>query len=174
MCNPLAQPPEIRGCAGAVCYNDGISFNFYRRIIMNFPQIWSKAALLAIFTAAASLSSPLAAAQQAAPAAIAPPPPELQNLDEGEPPAVTIKKPGDGQGSGNSITERRDHGQTTEVKVKSGPSTYYVKPQQQLGSSTAGDAQSGPPSGAQWQVKEFDWGGSKQPNKPVDADSSGK
>ena len=102
----------------------------------------------------------------------APPPPELQTLEEGEPPAVTIKKPGEEQGSGNSITERRDHGQTKEVKVKSGPSTYYVKPTQQLGSSTPGDAQSGPPSGAQWQIKEFDWGGKKKPKEGEAGDAS--
>lgn len=118
------------------------------------------------------LSSPVHA--QNVPNKIAPPPPELQTLDEGEPPAVTIKKPGEEQGGGNSITERRDHGNTKEVKVKSGPSTYYVKPQQQLGSSTAGDVQSGPPSGAQWQIKEFDWGGKKKPKEGDTSDSTSK
>lgn len=98
----------------------------------------------------------------------APPPPELQSLEEGEPPAVTIRKPGEEQGGGNSITERRDHGQTTEVKVKSGPSTYYLKPRAQVGSSTPGDVQSGPPTGAQWQIKEFDWGSKKQPGDGTD------
>jgi len=102
----------------------------------------------------------------------APPPPELQTLEEGEPPAVTIKKPGEEQGSGNSITERRDHGQTKEVKVKSGTSTYYVKPTQQLGGSTPGDVQSGPPSGAQWQIKEFDWGGKKKAKEGEAGDAS--
>ncbi|WP_034299658.1 hypothetical protein [Herbaspirillum sp. RV1423] len=102
----------------------------------------------------------------------APPPPELQTLEEGEPPAVTIKKPGEEEGSGNSITERRDHGQTKEVKVKSGPSTYYLKPKEQLGSSVPGDVQSGPPTGAQWQIKEFDWGSKKK--KPEATDGSDK
>jgi hypothetical protein len=115
---------------------------------MNHTQVWSKAALLALLTAA-SLSSP-----------VAPPPPELETLDEGEPPAVTIKKPGDGDSSGNSVTEKRDHGQTKEVKVKSGPSTYYLKPRQ-VGNSVPGDAQSGPPTNAQWVIKEFDLGGKK-------------
>lgn len=101
----------------------------------------------------------------------APPPPELQTLEEGEPPAVTIRKPGDAQGTGNKIEERRDHGQTKEVKVQSGPSTYYLKPKEQLGSSMPGDAQSGPPTSAQWQIKEFDWGGKK---KPKDGDNSDK
>ncbi len=133
---------------------------------MNHTQVWSKAALLAIL-AAGSLS--LAQAQQAAPAGVAPPPPELQTLDEGEPPAVTIKKPGDGEASGNSITERRDHGQTKEIKVKSGPSTYYLKPTQ-VGNSVPGDAQSGPPANAQWVIKEFDLGGSKSSTKDNNTD----
>jgi hypothetical protein len=139
---------------------------------MNLTQIWSKAALLAVVTTAACFASPLTMAQSA-PTAVAPPPPELQTLDEGEPPAVTIKKPGEGTSSGNKIEERRDHGQTKEIKVQSGPSTYYLKPKQQLGSSTPGDAQSGPPTNAQWQIKEFDWGGKKKP-KEGDTDSSGK
>lgn len=104
----------------------------------------------------------------------APPPPELQTLEEGEPPAVTIRKPGEADGSGNSITERRDHGQTTEVRVKSGPSTYSLKPRAQLGSSVPGDVQSGPPTGAQWQIKEFDWGSKKQPTDGTGADNTGK
>jgi len=140
---------------------------------MNLSQVWSKAVLAAAIAAAAGFASPLVLAQ-AAPAATAPPPPELQTLEEGEPPAVTIRKPGEEQGSGNSITERRDHGQTKEVKVKSGPSTYYLKPKEQLGSSTPGDAQSGPPTGAQWQIKEFDWGGKKKPKEGDSSDSSGK
>lgn len=140
---------------------------------MNLTQIWPKAAALAAITAAFSLAAPLAMAQ-AAPAAVAPPPPELQTLDEGEPPAVTIKKPGDGQGSGNKIEERRDHGQTKEIKVQSGPSTYYLKPKEQLGSSTPGDVQSGPPTGAQWKIKEFDWGGKKKPKDGESSDSSDK
>ncbi|MFL9924624.1 hypothetical protein PQR62_10130 [Herbaspirillum lusitanum] len=144
---------------------------------MNSPKVWSKECLAAVLISiSAGLASPLAMAQTpAAPsAAPAPPPPELEKLEEGEPPAVTIQKPGGGGGNnGNSINERRDHGQTKEIEVKSGPSTYYLKPHQQVGSSTPGDAQSGPPTAAQWKVKEFDWGGSKQPKK-TDADSDAK
>ena len=131
---------------------------------MNLSQVWPKAALLAAL-AAASLAP--AWAQQSAPTNVAPPPPELQNLEEGAPPAVTIKKQGDEPSSGNSVTERRDHGNTTEIKVHSGPSTYYLKPQQQVGTALPGDAQSGPPTPAQWVIKEFDWGGSKAPKDPA-------
>jgi hypothetical protein len=102
----------------------------------------------------------------------APPPPELQTLEEGEPPAVTIKKPGEEQGSGNSITERRDHGQTKEVKVKSGPSTYYVKPPQQLGGSTRGVANAGPRSGAIWNISYLVGGGNNKPKHGDAGDAS--
>ena len=131
---------------------------------MNQAQVGLKAALLAAL-AAASLVSSLALAQQNAPTAVAPPPPELEILEEGPPPSVTIKKPGEQSTTGNSVTERRDHGQTTEVKVQSGPSTYYLKPTQQVGAALPGDAQSGPPTPAQWVIKEFDWGGSKSPQQ---------
>ena len=139
---------------------------------MNFTQVWSKAALLAAITAALGLSASATMAQQAVPNGIAPPPPELQKLEEGEPPAVTIKKPGEERTNGNSITERRDHGQTKEVKVQSGPSTYYLKPKEQVGSAMPGDAQSGPPTAAQWKIKEFDMGGKKKPEKGEAGDNS--
>ncbi|MBB5392573.1 MULTISPECIES: hypothetical protein [unclassified Herbaspirillum] len=135
---------------------------------MKPTNVWSKESLAAaLLCAAAGLAAPLAVAQQPqqAPSAQPAPPPELEKLEEGEPPAVTIRKPGDdGKGSGNSIKEHRDHGQTKEIEVKSGPSTYYLRPNQNLGSSTPGDAQSGPPTNAQWKVGEFDWGVKKKPD----------
>ncbi|WP_075255901.1 hypothetical protein [Herbaspirillum camelliae] len=124
---------------------------------------WFKESLAAVLLcASAGLAAPLAVAQPA-PAGVAaqpaPPPPELEKLEEGEPPAVTIRKPGeDSRNQGNSIKEQRDHGQVKEIEVKSGPSTYYLRPNQNVGSSTPGDTQSGPPTSAQWKVGEFDWG----------------
>ncbi|WP_050467295.1 hypothetical protein [Herbaspirillum chlorophenolicum] len=137
---------------------------------MKPTNVWSKESLAAaLLCAVAGLAAPLAVAQQpqqAPSAQPAPPPPELEKLEEGEPPAVTIRKPGDdGNSSGNSIKEHRDHGQTKEIEVKSGPSTYYLRPNQNVGSSTPGDAQSGPPTSAQWKVGEFDWGVKKQPQQ---------
>lgn len=141
--------------------------------IMKPSNVWSKESLAAaLLCVAAGMASPLAIAQQpqAAPSAQpAPPPPELEKLEEGEAPAVTIKRPGDDAPSGNSIKERRDHGQTKEIEVKSGPSTYYLRPNQNVGSAQTGDAQSGPPTAAQWKVGEFDWGVKK---KPEDKDGS--
>lgn len=135
---------------------------------MTLQQICSKAAVLAAVTVAAGFFGPLTQAQQTAP------PPELQTLDEGEPPAVAIKKPGAEPSRGNSITERREHGQTKQIRVQSGPSTYYLTPKKELGSSMPGDTQSGPPTSAQWQVKEFDWSEKKPPNEGENAPSSAK
>lgn len=137
--------------------------------------VWSKESLAAaLLCVSAGLAAPLAVAQQP-PAGIAaqpaPPPPELEKLEEGEPPAVTIRKPGDdGSSSGNSIKEQRDHGETKEIEVKSGPSTYYMRPNKNHGGSTPGDAQSAPATSAQWKVGEFDWGVKKKPQQDGDAD----
>ncbi|WDZ96577.1 hypothetical protein Herbaro_01995 [Herbaspirillum sp. WKF16] len=141
---------------------------------MKPSSVWSKESLAAaLLCAAAGLAAPLAVAQQpaAAPSAQpAPPPPELEKLEEGEPPAVTIRKPGDdNSSSGNSIKEQRDHGQTKEIEVKSGPSTYYIRPNKNLGGSTPGDAQSAPATSAQWKVGEFDWGVKKKAEQDGDA-----
>ena len=142
---------------------------------MKPTNVWSKESLAAALLCAAGLAAPLAVAQQPQPAPSAqpaPPPPELEKLEEGEPPAVTIRKPGDdNRNSGNSIKEQRDHGQTKEIEVKSGPSTYYLRPHQNVGSSTPGDAQSGPPTNAQWKVGEFDWGVKKKPDGSDSGDS---
>jgi hypothetical protein len=141
---------------------------------MKPSKLRSKQSLAAaLLCAAAGLAAPLAVAQQPqqAPAAQpGPPPPELETLDEGEPPAVTIRKPGEENGNtGNSIKERRDHGQTQEIEVKSGSSTYYMRPNKNLGGSTPGDAQSPPPTSAQWKVGEFDWGVKKKPQQDGEA-----
>jgi hypothetical protein len=90
-------------------------------------------------------------AQQAAGAAN--PPPRLEKLEEGEAPAVTVRPPG----SERQITQKREQGRVTEVKVKSGNSTYYLKPNVPAGSATPGDAQSDTTRPAQWRVLEFDW-----------------
>jgi hypothetical protein len=110
-----------------------------------------------------------AAAQQ--PANPGPPPPRLEKLEEVEAPAVTAKKPGE-DNTEKAITEKREQGRVTEVKVHSGGSTYYLRPKN-VGTSQPGDAESGPPTGAQWNIKEFDWGGKKKPKTAADADAAG-
>lgn len=79
------------------------------------------------------------------------PPPKLEKLEEGEPPAITIRKP-EGE---RKITEKRQQGKIKEVKVQSGKSTYYLKPNEPAGSALPGDAESSANRGAQWQVLEF-------------------
>lgn len=117
---------------------------------MNKSKVWQ---LLTVCIA--SLATPLlvAAQQTSQPSkSIAPPPPELQKLEEGEAPSVTVRKPGEAPGD---ITQKTEQGRVTEVKVNSGGSTYYVKPQSTAGTLQPGD---GPVRGAQWQIKEFDMG----------------
>ncbi|MGE5649087.1 DUF2782 domain-containing protein [Noviherbaspirillum sp. UKPF54] len=100
-------------------------------------------------TCIAAFATPLLAQAQQADA---PPPPQMQKLEEGEAPAVTIRKPDQER----KITEKRARGgKVTETKVTSGKSTYYLKPNEQPG-AMPGDGQSSANRGAQWQVKEFD------------------
>jgi len=81
-------------------------------------------------------------------------PPVLEKLEEGEPPAITIRKPD----TEKQITEKRQQGKVTEVKVKSGKSTYYLKPADPAGSAMRGDEI----RAAQWPVLEFDMGVKKK------------
>ena len=55
------------------------------------------------------------------------------------------------------ITEKREAGVTSEVKVTSGGSTYYMKP-----AAGADPANSATLRGPQWKVLEFDLGKKKQ------------
>jgi hypothetical protein len=97
----------------------------------------------------AAVAAPLTASAQQA--AAAPPPPKLEKLEEGEAPAITIRK----QGGEKKVTEKREKGKVTEVKVQSGKNTYYLKPNDQPGSAQPGDAESSANRAAQWQVLEF-------------------
>jgi len=96
---------------------------------------------------------PAYAQQQPFQRADAPPPPQLERLEEGEAPAVTI--PGGGQPE-RSITEKREQGRVTEVEVRTGRSTYVVKPLNPAGSALPGDTQANTNRAAQFKVKEFD------------------
>lgn len=80
------------------------------------------------------------------------PPPQLEPLEEGEAPAVTIRSGKEA----NQITESRDKdGKVREVKVTSGGSTYYLRPNEPAGSAMRGDGQSNVNRPAQWRVMEF-------------------
>lgn len=116
----------------------------------------------------AALTIPLSAiAQQAS--GKAPPPPRLEKLEEGEPPAVTIRQPD----RRSKITEKRARGgKVTEVKVSTGGSTYVVKANDQAGSALPGDAQSSTMRPAQWEVLEFDLGRSKEAKEAEEAQAA--
>ncbi|MET0963309.1 MAG: hypothetical protein ABWY05_10940 [Noviherbaspirillum sp.] len=94
-----------------------------------------------------------ALAQQPLQRADVPPPPELERLEEGEAPAVTI--PGGGPAE-KSITQKREQGRVTEVEVRTGRSTYVVKPLTPSGSALPGDTQANTNRAPQFKVKEFD------------------
>jgi hypothetical protein len=113
----------------------------------------AKVSTMITLAAAACLAQPWAVAQE---------PPRLEKLEEGEPPAVTIRG---GAEAERQITETRDRGKVTSVKVKSGQSTYYLKPNEPAGSALPGDTQSNVNRGAQWQLMEFDL---SRPRDPKD------
>jgi Protein of unknown function (DUF2782) len=107
--------------------------------------------LAAACIAAYAISLPAAAQQRGNDA---PPPPQLENLEEGEEPAVTIRKP---EQERTTTTEKRGPGgKVTEVKVTTGGSTYYLRPNDQAGSTLPGEGQSNSARAAQWEVKTFD------------------
>jgi hypothetical protein len=86
-------------------------------------------------------------------------PPKMEKLEEVTEDPVTISaKPAE-----TKITERRDNsGNVVEATVKSGPSTYTLRPNHPVGTSVPGDAMSGAPRGAQWTLFEFDLGKKKK------------
>lgn len=111
--------------------------------------------LIPIVAVAACMVPPCAGAQE--PAKLSQPP-KLEKLEEGEQPAITIPAKPDSE---RKITQKKDKGRVTEVKVKSGKSTYYLKPNDPAGSALRGDTQSNEIRGAQWEVKQFDLGSKK-------------
>lgn len=130
----------------------------------------TKIGTIVSLSAAALIAPLLVAAQQSQPPSDAPP--KLEILKEGEPPSIKIGKPE----RENKVTETRGDGQVEEIKVQTGISTYYLKPNEQVGNALPGDTQSTTNRGAQWKVMEFDLGSKskdKNGNSANPADSSG-
>ena len=95
-------------------------------------------------------------------------PPKLERIEEPESP-ITVTPPADKE---RQVTEKREQGKVTEIKVKSGKSTYYLKPNSAAGSSLPGDATSAART-PQWKVMEFDIGNKKKKQKQKEeADSA--
>ena len=65
----------------------------------------------------------------------------------------------------NSTTLKQSsaQGKATQVEVKKGKNTYYVKSNEPKGSALRGDAQSNPIGGTQWKIMEFN-SKQKKPN----------
>lgn len=114
---------------------------------MRSLKLWSIAA-----ACIAAHALPLASNAQQAPGNV-PPPPQLEKLEEGEEPAVTIRQP---DRSSKTTEKRAPGGKVTEVQVTSGGSTYYLRPNDQAGSALPGDTQGGLLRAPQWEVLVFD------------------
>ncbi|MFI4939768.1 MAG: DUF2782 domain-containing protein [Burkholderiales bacterium] len=110
---------------------------------MHIVKVWSIASL-----SAAALFMPLLVVAQQPPSDA---PPKLEMLEEGEPPAIKLGKPEDE----HKVTETRDDSGVKEIKVQTGVSTYYLKPNKQVGNALPGDAQSTTNRGAEWKILEF-------------------
>ncbi|MBV8635426.1 MAG: hypothetical protein JO002_13105 [Burkholderiaceae bacterium] len=94
---------------------------------------------------------------------------KLEKLEDPEPPAVKIGKPP----AEHKVTETRDDSGAKEVKVETGVSTYYVRPNQQVGTALPGDTQSTTNRGAEWKVMEFNLGGKKKKPEEAQTEDSG-
>jgi hypothetical protein len=115
---------------------------------MRISRLW-----FFITISAALCATPLVvSAQSSAPSSdTLPPPPKMQRLEEGEAPAVTITPSDNTQ----KTTETRRQGKVTEVKVETGRTTYYAKPNDPAGSAMRGDAESDPSRPVQFQIGVF-------------------
>jgi hypothetical protein len=115
---------------------------------------------LALFTFGASLQPVFAQQSRQNQRSDAPPPPRLEKLEEGEEPAVTIRKPAERK----TEEKRAPGGKVTEIKVTNGNSTYYLKPNEPAGSAQPGDQEGMSNRGAQWEILQFDLFG-RQPKE---------
>ncbi|MBC7415731.1 MAG: hypothetical protein H7327_12450, partial [Herminiimonas sp.] len=84
----------------------------------------------------------------------------LEKLEEGQAPGITVRPAPPAKG----VTETRDpSGRVTETEVRTGSTTYYVRPNNQIGNAVPGDLQSSGNRAAQFKVKEFDLGRKQVP-----------
>jgi hypothetical protein len=102
--------------------------------------------------AAYATSLPVLAQQAAADA----PPSRLEKLEDSEVPIITVE-PADRPRS-TTVETRAPGGRVTEVQVTSGNSTYYLRPNNQYGTSMSGEGESNSFRAPQWQIMTFDRG----------------
>lgn len=96
--------------------------------------------------------------------------PKLEKIEEGAGSPITVTPKTDNEKK--KITQKREQGKVTEVKVKSGKSSYTLKPNTPAGSSLPGDATGSANRGPQWQVMEFDLGKKTKQQKEAEAAAS--
>lgn len=156
---PCRRQRFSRAGAGLLGYNEAIGFSSIHYGTTPIMPTFTLRSFLTV--AAAVLAVPVMAHAQApaGDAANTPPPPQTMKLEEGEAPEVTITPPD----TEKKITEKKQQGKVTEVKVQTGRTTYYAKPNDTPG-SMRGDAQSDSSRPAQFQVGEF--GPPKERNVP--------
>ncbi|UOD33141.1 hypothetical protein INH39_16770 [Massilia violaceinigra] len=110
-------------------------------------------------------SASLAGAQQPKPSDA---PPKLERLDDGNlAPAIVAPRANEPK-----ISEKRENGRTTEVKVKSGKSSYTMKGTNPAAGSSGMDANGSNLRGPQWQVGEFDLNKKKKAASEAAADAA--
>ena len=114
-----------------------------------------------------SLAGPFAHAQT--PPKPSEAPPKLEVVEEGPDAPVTVTPRHSG---GAKITEKKEGGRVTEVKVKSGKSSYTMKPNIPAGNAQPGDAQSSTLRAPQWTVLEFDLNKKKNAGKDAAPDAT--
>ncbi len=95
-----------------------------------------------------------------------PAPPQLEKIEGLSNTPSTVTTTPD---NANKITETKVQGRVTEVQVKSGKSTYYLKPNTPAGSALPGDGLGSANRGPQWKVMEFDLGKKKKTQSEQDA-----
>jgi hypothetical protein len=128
--------------------------------MMRTSTLWQVLVLsLLAHTASVSAQAPSSAPTSAPGLAPVPAPPQMEKLEEMSEAPITVTPPAEGK---TKIEEKRQQGRVTEVKVTSGKSTYYLKPNTPAGSSVPGDVTGSANRGPQWQVMEFDFGNKKK------------
>ncbi|MES2536151.1 MAG: hypothetical protein V4632_09795 [Pseudomonadota bacterium] len=112
----------------------------------------------------AACVTPMLANAQQAPADA--PPSMLERLEEGEVPPITIYSPNERE----EFTEYRlPGGKVIRTRVRIGNDVYYLYPNDQYGSALPGDVESNPNRSAQWNVLEFEMGGSREARREAAA-----
>ena len=91
-------------------------------------------------------------------------PPKLDVIEQGSDTPITVTPPKSG---GAKVTEKKEGGRVTEVKVKTGKSSYTMKAGNPAATSHPGATQSSALKPPQWSVLEFDLGKKKKTDSEV-------